>query len=111
MNVYDTANRLANEIRSSNEYLEYKKIKEEVKQNSELKEKIDQFEKIRYEIQLNSIKGEEQDVKKAEEIQNLYMELIQNEKVKQYFDLELKFNVLLADVNKIIAESVKDVLN
>ena len=111
MNVYDTANKLANEIKNSNEYIEYKKIKEEVKQNLELKEKVNQFEKIRYEIQLNSIKGEQQDVQKAEEIQKLYAELIQNEKVKQYFDLELKFNVLLADVNKIIAESVKDVLN
>jgi len=111
MNVYDTANRLASEIRNSNEYKDYKKIKEEVKQNLDLKEKIDQFEKIRYEIQLNSIKGEQQDEKKAEEIQKLYVELIQNEKVKQYFDLELKFNVLLADVNKIIAESVKDILN
>jgi len=111
MNVYDTANRLASEIRNYKEYKEYKKIKEEVKQNLDLKEKIDQFEKIRYEIQLNSIKGEQQDEKKAEEIQKLYVELIQNEKVKQYFDLELKFNVLLADVNKIIAESVKDILN
>ena len=111
MNVYDTANRLASEMKSSNEYIEYKKIKEEVNQTPELKEKIDQFEKIRYEIQLHSIKGEEQDKKKAEEIQKLYIELIQNEKVKQYFDTELKFNVLLADVNKIIAESVKDVLN
>jgi len=111
MNVYDTANRLASEIRNSNEYKDYKTIKEEVKQNLDLKEKIDQFEKIRYEIQLNSIKGEQQDEKKAEEIQKLYVELIQNEKVKQYFDLELKFNVLLADVNKIIAESVKDILN
>lgn len=111
MNVYDTANQLAAEIRSSSEYLEYKTIKEEVKQNPELKEKIDQFEKIRYEIQLHSIKGEQQDNSKAEEIQKLYLELIQNQKVKQYFDLELKFNVLLADVNKIIAESVKDVLN
>ena len=111
MNVYDTANRLAYEIKNSDEYLGYKKIREEVNANIELKEKIEKFEKLRYDIQLQSIKGGEQNNQEAEEMQKLYAELIQNEKVKQYFDYELKFNVLLADVNKIIAESVKDILN
>ena len=27
-----------------------------------------------------------------------------------YFEIELKFNILIADVNKIIAESVQDAL-
>ena len=30
--------------------------------------------------------------------------------IKEYFDLEVKFNVMIADINKIIAESIKDVL-
>ena len=29
---------------------------------------------------------------------------------KEYFDLEVKINVMIADINKIIAESIKDVL-
>ena len=65
---------------------------------------------MRYEIQVLSINGEEQDNKKAEEMQKLYLELIQIEQVKKYFDLELKFNVLLADVNKIIGEAIQDVI-
>ena len=32
------------------------------------------------------------------------------EDIKEYFDLEVKFNVMIADVNKIIAEAIKDVL-
>ena len=40
----------------------------------------------------------------------MYTILIQNKEIKEYFDLEVKFNVMIADVNKIIAESVKDVL-
>ncbi len=110
MNVYDTANKLAYEIKNSTEYLEYKKIKTEIANNLELKEKLDNFEKMRYEIQVLSINGEEQDNKKAEEMQKLYLELIQIEQVKKYFDLELKFNVLLADVNKIIGEAIQDVI-
>ena len=110
MNVYDTANKLAYEIKNSPEYLDYKKIKTEIANNPKLKEKIDNFEKMRYEIQVFSINGGEQDNEKAEKMQKLYLELIQIDEVKKYFDLELKFNVLLADVNKIIGEAIQDVI-
>ena len=40
MNVYDTANRLAQEIRQSEEYLKYKKRKDEISQDPELKKKL-----------------------------------------------------------------------
>lgn len=110
MNVYDTANKLAGELRNSPEYTDYKKIKEELDQSPEVKEKLAEFEKTRYEVQLEALKGEEQQKAKLEEMQKIYVELIKNDVAKRYFDAELKFNVLIADVNKIIAESVKDVL-
>lgn len=40
----------------------------------------------------------------------MYTILVQDKEIKEYFDLEVKFNVMIADVNKIIAESIKDVL-
>lgn len=110
MNIYDTANKLAYEIKNSEEYKEYKKLKEEVNKNIELKEKLDNFEKARYDIQVATIQGTEQDKEKAVNIQNLYIELIQNETMKKYFDSELKFNVILADINKIIGEAVQDLI-
>ncbi len=110
MNVYDTANRLAQEIKTSNEYLEYKKAKEKVCADAELKAKIDDFEKLRYEVQLLVMQGEKQDEEKTKKLQEMYGILIENKDIKNYFDLEVKFNVMIADVNKIIAESVKEVL-
>ena len=111
MNVYDTANKLAQEMKSSQEYLDYKELKEEIKKNAVLKSKLDEFEKARYEIQLDIMQGKEQNKEKTENMQKKYMELIQNEISKKYFDAELKFNVLLSDVNKIIGEAVQDVLS
>jgi len=111
MNVYDTANKLAQEMKNSQEYLDYKKIKEEVNQNIELKLRLDEFEKSRYEVQLEVMQGKEQNKEKTESMQKIYLELVQNETTKKYFDAELKFNVLLSDVNKIIGEAVQDVLN
>ena len=39
-----------------------------------------------------------------------YAELLKDEEIKKYFDAEIQFNVMIADVNKIIAEAIKDVL-
>ena len=100
MNVYDTANKLAFEMKNSNEYKEYKEAKEKIMQNPEMKAKIEEFEKIRY----------EGDSEKMQKLQQLYTILVENKDIKEYFDLEVKFNVMVADVNKIIAEAIKDVL-
>lgn len=110
MQVYDLANQLAKEIRESEEFRQYKKIKQEIDMQPELKQKIDAFEKLRYDIQILSIKGEQVIEEKNKKLQEMYTILIQNMEIKKYFDLEIKFNIMLADVNKIIAEAVKDVL-
>ena len=110
MNVYDTANKLASEIRSSEEYLKYKEAKEKLESNVELKQKVDEFEKTRYEVQVLAMQGKEAEEEKNKKLQEMYTVLIQNNEIKEYFDLEVKFNVMIADVNKIIAESVQDVL-
>ena len=110
MKVYDKANELAKDLAECNEYLSFKKIKEEVYANQELREKINEFNKIKHDAQLLAIHGEKQDEDKIKKLQELYEILLKEPKVKEYFDAEVRFNVMLADVNKIIAESVKDVL-
>ena len=107
MTVYDKCQALAASLKSSREYVEFKDIKEKVMKESGLKEKIDEFEKIRYEEQLLAIQGEEQNLAKMQKLQDLYNILINDPKVKEYFD---KFNLMIADVNKMIGEAIKDVL-
>ena len=110
MNVYDTANKLAEEIKSSEEYESFKKIKNELENNIELKNKIKEFEQKRQQMQMLTIQGIDPTQEKAQEIQNMYTELLKDEKAKEYFETEMKFSVLIADVNKIIGDAIKDVL-
>ena len=110
MNIYDTANRLAFEMKNSDEYKKYKEAKDSIMKNPELKAKIDEFEKIRYDAQVLTIKSGENDPEKMKKLQDMYTILVENKEIKDYFDLEVKFNVMVADVNKIIAEAIKDVL-
>ena len=111
MQVYDSANKLAKEIIDSKEYKEYKKIKQNIEKNEEKKNKIEKFEHLRYEIQIKSMQGGVENLQEQNELlQQEYGKLLQDEELKKYFDAEVKFNIMLADINKIIAESVRDVL-
>ncbi len=110
MNVYDTANNLAREIRESDEYKSYKKLKNEIMSSEDSKNKIQEFEKLRYDVQLMQYTGEGKDEEKTKKLEEMYTMLVQDEQIKQYFDLEVKFNVMIADINKIIAEAIRDVL-
>ena len=65
MNVYDTANQLAREIRTSEEYVTYKKAKEYIDLKPELKEKIMDFQKLRYEAQISAMQTGKEDEEKC----------------------------------------------
>ena len=98
MNVYDTANKLALEIKQS------------LALNPDLKKKIGEFEVARYDAQLTQIQTGKEDETKTNKMKELYAELIQLDDAKKYFDAEMKFNIVLTDVNKIIGEAVRDVM-
>ena len=110
MKVYDTLNQLASEIKTSEQYIEYKKMKEIIKTTPELKAKLDEFEKARYTTQLSAMQGQEPSKEQVELMQRIYLELIQNETTKKYLDVELKFNTMLADINKVLGEAIKEVM-
>ncbi len=110
MNVYDTANKLAAEIKQSEEYVNYKMARETLALNPDLKKKIGEFEMARYDAQLTQMQTGKEDEEKTNKMKELYAELIQIDDAKKYFDAEMKFNIVLADVNKIIGEAVRDVI-
>ena len=71
MNVYDTANRLAQELKNSEEYVNYKMAKETLNLNTELKKKIQEFEEARYDAQITAMqtgKNDEEKTKKRKRI-------------------------------------------
>ena len=110
MNIYDTANKLANEIKQSEEYMNYKMAREALNLNQDLKKKIGEFEFARYDAQLTQMQTGKEDVDKMNKMKELYEVLIENDEAKKYFEAETKFNIVLADINKIIGEAVKDVM-
>ena len=110
MNIYDTANRLAQEIKQSEEYVNYKMAKEALNLNPDLKKQIEEFEAIRYDAQVTAMQTGKNDDDKTKKMQQLYIALYENADAVKFFEAETKFNIVLADVNKIIGDAVIDVL-
>ena len=75
-----------------------------------MKSKIEEFEKARYEAQIIAIQTGKDDENKMRHVQELYGELIQNQEASKYFDAEMKFNIMIADVNKIIGNAIQSLI-
>ena len=66
MNVYDTVNRLATELKESEEYVNYKMAKETLSLKPDLKKKIQEFEDARYDAQISAMQTGKSDEEKNE---------------------------------------------
>lgn len=110
MNIYDTANKLASEMKETEEYKAYKTAKQNLESNVEIKNKMQEFDKLRVEMQKAMLKGESNSEELSVKLQNLYTELYQDEIAKNYLESEMRFSVMVTDINKIISEAIKDVI-
>ena len=113
MNIYDTANNLAREIRESEVFKKLKNEKDMIYSDPEKKDLVEEFDKLKVEVQLMEIKQQNHEEVNQEDkrvkLAKLYNTLISNKDIKEYFDLQVQFNQMMIDINKIIGDVVKDV--
>lgn len=110
MNFYDKIHELVKCLKDTPEYTNYIQIKAKVKQDEELKNKILEFKKRQTEEQVKYINGKEMDDATKQEMQQMYSLIIQNPLAVDFFQAEIKLDVILADMQKIIAEGVKEIV-
>ena len=112
MNIYDTANNLAREIRESEVFKKLKNAKDMIYSDPEKKDLVEEFDKLKVEVQLMEIKQQNHEEVNQEDkrvkLAKLYNTLISNKDIKEYFDLQVQFNQMIIDINKIIGDVVKD---
>lgn len=110
MNPYDKVNELVRAIKESEQVKEYMKLKEELYKDEKNKEMIKDFRDKQTEVQSLLMQGQEADAEKMEKLQSLYQILVSNPNIKNFFDKEVQFDVMLSDIYKIIGEGLKDIL-
>jgi cell fate (sporulation/competence/biofilm development) regulator YlbF (YheA/YmcA/DUF963 family) len=110
MNPYDKVHELVRILKECDEAKEYMSLKEELYKDENNKNMIKDFRDKQMEVQSLLMQGQEADADKMEKLQSLYQILVANPAIKDFFDKEVKFDVLVSDIYKIIGEGLKDIL-
>lgn len=110
MNFYDKVHEMVRALKETEEYKKYLEIKKIVSQNQDKKSTLKEFKEKQREAQMvymNTGKPNE-DMQKT--LENLYSLLIQDENIRKMFECEMKLDIMLADMQKIVAEGIKDII-
>ncbi len=107
MNPYDAARNLADSIKKSNEYVDFKNSKEKVYSIASSKKMLDNLQEKVMELQMMSMQGLEVSDEQINNVQKMQEVAILDENIKDYFDKEMKLEQLMNDVSKIISEVVE----
>ena len=110
MNFYDKVHDLVRYLRDTEEYKNYINLKEKIKTDSKLSEKIMDFKQSQRQEQIKYINGEKISEEAKNEMQQKYSLIIQSPLAVEFFQAEIKLDVLLADMQKIIGEGIKEII-
>ena len=105
MNVYDQAHQLAQSMRQSEEYLEYMRLKETAYEDSTNRALLDEYKKLQYQMQVKMASGERMEEDDLQRMQKIAGILQFNPDASAYLMAEFRFQKMLADIYKILADA------
>ena len=103
--VYDTANQLAKELKQSEEYREFKKLREQIMENDTTKSLLAEYHRLQIKAQAAAVSGKKDD-ETLEKLQKIGEVLQLNKEASDYLLSEFRLNRMLGDVYKILAEAI-----
>ncbi len=110
LNPYDKAHELARTLKASAEYRTFLAAKEALATDPDAKKMAQDFLRKKMELEYEALAGKE-DAAKAETLQKMYELLAMNGKAREYIEAYFRFQRIMADISKIIGESVAEGLD
>ncbi len=110
MNFYDKVHELVRCFKETEEYKKYIELKEEIKKNEKNYNMLKDFKDKQMKTQMDYINTGKANEETQKELENLYSILIQIDSIRMFFEAEIRLNVMLADMNKIVGEGVQDIV-
>lgn len=111
MNIYDKAHELARALKTSDEYRNYLAAKEALDTDSAAKKMARDFIVKKMEIEYEIMAGKPEDKGKVEQLQRMYDLVAYNAKARSFIDAYSHFQRIMADISKIIGDSVAEGLD
>lgn len=110
MNFYDKVHEMVRALKETEEYKKYLELKKVVATNLEKKNMLTEFKEKQREAQMIYMKTGKPEEERQKDLENLYSLLIQDENIRRMFECEMKLDIMLADMQKIVAEGIKDII-
>ena len=105
MMLYDKAHELAKEIKESDEYKEYARLKELVTSDEKTNALLKDYKKMQLEVQAGYLAGTEPSEEVMDKLKKLGEVLQFNSDMTAFFAAEYKFQTLVGDVYNIIGDA------
>ena len=104
MNPYDQAHALARSLKDSEEYREYMRLKALAYDDSTNKALLDEYKRLQFKVQANLAAGGTMPEEDTRRLQQIGTVLQFNPDVSAYLMAEFRFQRMLSDIFKILAE-------
>ena len=102
---YSAAHRLANEIRQSEEYMTYHRLKEDVMADETQAALIREYKKLQIQLQMAAMSGQQPDSEDMQRFSGISALLFGKPEVSQYLLAEMRMQQAMADIFKIITDA------
>ncbi len=110
LNPYDKAHELARTLKASDEYRAFLTAKEAIAADPDAKKMVQDFLRKKMELEYEALAGKE-DTAKTEALHKMYELLVMNGKARVFLEAYFRFQRIMADISKIIGDSVAEGLD
>lgn len=104
MNPYDQAHELARSMKESEEYREYMRLREIAYEETTNRALLDEYKKLQFRMQAKLATGENMPEEDLQRLQQIGTLLQFNPDVNAYLMAEFRFQRMLSDIFKILAD-------
>lgn len=108
MAIYETATKLANEIKSSKEYTQFKKYMQEVKKDPECEKLLTEYKLNQVKIQNFMVNNPKEQKRNSVKFESLKKKVLNNKKLSRYLNSEQQFTSMMAHINQILSQAVEN---
>ena len=110
MNFYDKVYELVRCFKETDEYKKYMELKSQIKKDEKESKMLKDFKEKQIKMQMAYIESGKSDESMQKDLENTYSLLIQSERIRNFLEAEIRLNVLLADMQKIMGEGITEIV-
>ena len=108
MAIYETATKLANEIKRSKEYTQFKKYMQEVKKDPESEKLLTEYKMTQVKVQNFTVNDQKDQKRNLAKFESLKKKVFNNKKLSRYLNSEQQFTSMMAHINQILSQAVEN---